>query len=45
MSLTVADNETSTTSTISITQDWSVDYDGDEESVDKLDSGGHLAIL
>ena len=36
MSLTVADNETSTTSTIIITQDFTVDYDGDEESVNKL---------
>eukprot|EP00964_Phaeocystis_antarctica_P117891 scaffold81737_cov74-Phaeocystis_antarctica.AAC.1 len=35
MSLTVADNETSTTR-ISITQDFTVGYDGGEGSVDKL---------
>eukprot|EP00964_Phaeocystis_antarctica_P080488 scaffold50274_cov69-Phaeocystis_antarctica.AAC.1 len=36
MSMTVADDETSTTSTIIITQDFTVDYDGDEGSVEKL---------
>eukprot|EP00964_Phaeocystis_antarctica_P080487 scaffold50273_cov59-Phaeocystis_antarctica.AAC.1 len=35
MSMTVADNDTSSTR-ISITQDFTVDYDGDDDSVEKL---------